>query len=158
MSGSQEDKQASPSQDGKSQEQGQRQSESAQDPEQPRHRIKIIAEPGDDDERDEPSSPTYGGNYASTSRQPQPPKPDPKVDPLLRRQEVVRGSHPGDRYVRYGRNVGAFRRQGGVLEAQIITEMPRGRWGRGFYRVKRVLIGRPISTEQSIHERLTNVK
>src|SRR6185503_2675138 len=30
--------------------------------------------------------------------------------------------------------------------------------GRGFNQVKRALIGSPISTEQSIHERLTKVK
>jgi amino acid transporter len=71
---------------------------------------------------------------------------------------MLKGTHPGDRYVRYGRNVGAFRRQGGMLSAQIITEEPRSGWGRFIFRAKRVLIGRPISTEQSIHERLTNVK
>jgi amino acid transporter len=71
---------------------------------------------------------------------------------------VVKGSHPGDTYVRYGRNVGAFRRQGGMLSASLETAEPRGGWGRIFYRTKRVLIGRPISSEQSIHERLTNVK
>src|SRR5205085_9219914 len=38
------------------------------------------------------------------------------------------------------------------------TGLPRSRWGRLSNRVTRVLIGLPISTEQSIHERLTNVK
>jgi amino acid transporter len=77
----------------------------------------------------------------------------------LRHQEVVKGSHPGDKYVRYGRNVGAFRRKGGgILAASLETEKARGRWGRIFGAIKRVLIGSPISTEHSIHERLTNVK
>src|SRR5262245_7389619 len=31
-----------------------------------------------------------------------------RVIPDLRHQEVVKGSHPGDRYVRYDRNVGQF--------------------------------------------------
>jgi amino acid transporter len=121
----------------------------------PHHRVKIVAEPGDEDERELQSTPTYGGGYAS--KRPAP-KSDQKVDPMLRQQEVVKGSHPGDKYVRYGRNVGAFRRQGGILSAQLVTEEPRGGWGRILYRIKRVLIGRPISTEQSIHERLTKVK
>lgn len=82
-----------------------------------------------------------------------------KVNPDLRQQEVVKGSHPGDRYVRYDRNVGAFRRTGsGLLTASIETETPRGRFGKFFGRIKRTLIGLPISSEQAMHERLTNVK
>lgn len=82
-----------------------------------------------------------------------------KVNPDLRQQEVMRGSHPGDRYVRYDRNVGAFKRMGsGLLSASLETEEPRGRVGRIFGRIKRTLIGLPISSEQAMHERLTNVK
>jgi amino acid transporter len=82
-----------------------------------------------------------------------------RVIPDLRHQEVVKGSHPGDRYVRYDRNVGPFKRRGGgILSASLATEQPRGRWGRLFARVKRVLIGTPISSEHAMHERLTNVK
>ena len=82
-----------------------------------------------------------------------------RVKPDLRQQELVKGSHPGDKYVRYGRNVGAFRRKGGgVLAASLETEKARGRWGKVFGGIKRVLIGTPISSEHSIHERLTNVK
>ena len=56
-------------------------------------------------------------------------------------------------------DVGAFRRKGGgVLAASLETDQPRGRLGRQWYRIKRALIGKPLSTEQSIHERLTNVK
>src|SRR2546423_4147660 len=81
------------------------------------------------------------------------------IKPDLRQEEHIKGSHPGDRYVRFGRNVGAFRRKsGGVLAASLETDRPRNRFGRVFNRVKRVLIGVPLSTEQSIHERLTNVK
>src|SRR5436305_3912039 len=89
---------------------------------------------------------------------PPPPRPH-MVKPDLRKEEHIRGSHPGDRYVRVGRNVGPFRRKsGGVLAASLETDRPRNRFGRIFNRVKRVLIGLPLSTEQSIHERLTNVK
>jgi amino acid transporter len=45
-----------------------------------------------------------------------------------------------------------------VYAATMQTEAPRSRWGRIFGRIKRVLIGRPISSEHSIHERLTNIK
>ena len=49
-----------------------------------------------------------------------------RVKADLRTQEVVRGSHPGDRYVRYDRSVGPFRRKGGgVLAASIEAGMPR---------------------------------
>ena len=118
--------------------------------------MRVIAEPGEEDERE----PHPGVEHAPGPSAPPRPttKIEQKVDPLLRKQELVRGSHPGDRYVRYGRNLGAFRRQGGILAAQLETEEPRSGWGRIIYRMKRVLIGRPISTEQSIHERLTNVK
>lgn len=82
-----------------------------------------------------------------------------KVKPDLRSEEHVRGSHPGDRYIRYGRNVGPFRRKGGgVLSASLAADQPRSRIGKLFNRLKRVFIGLPISTEQSIHERLTNAK
>jgi amino acid transporter len=77
----------------------------------------------------------------------------------LRQQELVRGSRPGDTYVRYERHVGAFRRiSSGLLSASIETEAPRTRFGEFFAPIKRVLIGAPLSTEQSAHERLTKVK
>lgn len=82
-----------------------------------------------------------------------------KVNADLRQQEVVKGSHPGDRYVRYDRNVGPFRRRGGgILSASLDTLTPRGKFGKVFGRIKRALIGSPISTEHAMHERLTNVK
>jgi len=55
--------------------------------------------------------------------------------------------------------VGAFRRKGSnVLAASLATDLPRSGVGRVFNRIKRVLIGRPISTEHAGHERLTNLK
>src|SRR5690349_4110690 len=43
-----------------------------------------------------------------------------KMKPDLRSEEHVKGSHPGDRYIRYGRNVGPFKRKGGgVLAASL---------------------------------------
>ncbi len=79
--------------------------------------------------------------------------------PDLREYEVVQGRHPGDRHVRYTRSVGPFRqRRRGLLAASLETDQPRTRWGRRLQRVRRVLIGEPISTEHSIHERLTKLK
>ncbi|HUP28096.1 MAG TPA: APC family permease [Chloroflexia bacterium] len=77
----------------------------------------------------------------------------------LRSEEVVKGSHPGDTFIRYPRKSGPFRRlRQNVLSASLESDVPRSRFGRVFNRVKRVLIGAPISSEHSIHERLTNVK
>ncbi len=82
-----------------------------------------------------------------------------KVKSDLRSEEVHKGTHPGDTFIRYSRRSGPFRRLGrNVLAASLEAEAPRTPWGRLFGSVKRVLIGRPLSTEQSMHERLTNVK
>jgi amino acid transporter len=98
--------------------------------------------------------------------EPSPPRSNPPLQPGttkiksdLRQEEVHKGSHPGDTFIRYRRQSGPFRRLGrNVLAASIETEAPRTAWGRLFGSFKRVVIGRPLSTEQSMHERLTNVK
>src|SRR5437588_12699480 len=66
---------------------------------EPRHRrVKVMAEPGDTATRptgdERPAQPQIPSSVRPT------PKLDPKIDPLLRQQEVVKGSHPGDKYVR----------------------------------------------------------
>jgi amino acid transporter len=79
----------------------------------------------------------------------------------LSSEEIVKGSHPGDTFIQRRRKAGAFERKSftsNVYAASLETEAPRSAWGRIFARVKRVLIGRPISSEHSIHERLTNLK
>lgn len=77
----------------------------------------------------------------------------------LRQGAVVKGRNPGDRYVRYERNVGPFHlKGGGVLSASLATETPRSGIGRITTAARRVLIGAPISNELAIHERLTKVK
>jgi amino acid transporter len=82
-----------------------------------------------------------------------------RIMPDLRSEEVVKGSHPGDQFIRYKRQTGPFRRHGrNVLTASIETEVPRTAWGRGFNVLKRIFIGKPISTEHAGHERLTNLK
>ena len=96
-----------------------------------------------------------------------PSRPDPprtarqierKMTPDLRSEEVVQGSHPGDQFIRYSRQGPFRRRRRNVLTASIETEAPRTSWGRFFNVVKRVMIGKPISSEHAGHERLTNLK
>lgn len=82
-----------------------------------------------------------------------------RVSPLLQKQEVVKGRQPGDRFIRYARNTGPFKRtRSNVLSASLEASAPRSGFGKLFDRVKRVVIGAPISSELSMHERLTNVK
>src|SRR5688572_23527353 len=53
-----------------------------------------------------------------------------KIRPDLREEEVVKGSLPGDRFIRQSRQAGVFRRKGGgVLSASLDTDRPRSRWG-----------------------------
>jgi len=82
-----------------------------------------------------------------------------RINADLRREERLKGSRPGDRYIRTGRTVGPFRRVGaGMLTASLEAEQPRGPLGRFIRAAHRVLVGEPISSEHSIHERLTKVK
>ncbi|MDQ3705312.1 MAG: APC family permease [Chloroflexota bacterium] len=76
----------------------------------------------------------------------------------LRQEERVKGSHPGDQIIKYSRTSGPFKRTRGMLVASLETEAPRTPLGRAFAGIKRVFIGKPLSTEAAIHERLTNVK
>ncbi len=125
-----------------------------------RHKRRIMAEAGEIDSADASLTESARANESAepASRHSQAADQQPFKTNIFR-QEVIKGSHPGDRYVRYGRNIGPFKRKsGGILAASLATEQPRSRFGRAFNRVKQVMIGRPLSTEQSIHERLTNVK
>jgi amino acid transporter len=130
--------------------------EEAEPPHHGGHRhVKLMPEPGNMST----NSPVAEGEREARPEQGPPPLKVHKVHPHLREEIIVKGSHPGDRYVRYGRNVGPFKRKsGGVLAASLAADQPRGRWGRAFGRIKRTLIGLPISSEHSIHERLTNAK
>lgn len=122
-----------------------------------RHRVKIMGAPSDGGSPGSASN-TSQTTDAETVTPARPLSVDQRPRADLRREEVVRSSHPGDRIIRYSRNVGPFRRVGGKLVASLETEAPRSGMGRTLGRVKRVLIGRPISSEQSIHERLTKIK
>lgn len=121
-------------------------------PSEPRPEVSVGRSPAPPSDRVQPTG-------ADVTPPLPPPAPVHKVNRDLRREEQVKGSHPGDRYIRYGRNIGPFRRKGGgILAASLAAEQPRSRYGRAFNSLKRVLIGRPISSEHSIHERLTKIK
>ncbi len=78
----------------------------------------------------------------------------------LERRELRTGQKPGERYVRIVRpHAREFRRapEGHIVATERVLE-PKGRLGRLWTRVKRLIIGPPLSTAQSIHERIPKVK
>lgn len=78
--------------------------------------------------------------------------------PDLEWQEVVQGSKPGDRYVRIGTHHDFKRIRPGYMIPHPDADEPQSVAGRALRRVKRVLIGRPISNALESHERLTKLK
>ncbi len=77
----------------------------------------------------------------------------------LERREMVRGTRPGTRYIRRQLGTEQFTRESeGMLRARPRATEPRGRWGRFVRGFKRVLIGRPLRTEDLPHERLNKFR
>ncbi|MGC4191723.1 MAG: APC family permease [Thermomicrobiales bacterium] len=89
-----------------------------------------------------------------------PRKPSPKISPDLSGKLQVQGSHPGDRYVKVIRQSrDDFQRVApGYLVAGEETTAGRSEFSRRFNKVKRVLIGAPLTTASAAHERLTKLK
>ncbi|HEV2529651.1 MAG TPA: amino acid permease [Thermomicrobiales bacterium] len=90
-----------------------------------------------------------------------PPRPvDAPIHPNLSGRQALQGQHPGDRYVRIVRprtDDFAFAGPGRLIaKQQSLAE--RGPVGRTAGRVKRLLIGSPLSTEMASHERLSKPK
>ena len=75
-------------------------------------------------------------------------------------KQGMQGRLPGDRYVRVHRvQTADFERTGpGHLVATEEALEARGSEGRAFGKVKRAVIGAPLSTAQAAHERLTKTK
>ncbi len=71
--------------------------------------------------------------------------------------KIVRGTRPGDRYVRIMRTTQADVERIAPKYVQLSEESMAARSGR-WKQFKRTLIGRPIATAQSSHERLTKFK
>ena len=86
--------------------------------------------------------------------------PEPRAQPDLVGKQRVQGQHPGDRYVRVVRQQSEdFERAGpGHLVATQESMEARGTVGRAFGRIKRTVIGAPLTTASAAHERLTKVK
>jgi amino acid transporter len=79
-------------------------------------------------------------------------------DPELAARQVQHGRRPGDQMVRIVRS-SAFRRRGrDVLLATESAHAPTSGVPRLVDRVKRVLFGAPLASEEAHHERLTKVK
>jgi len=73
--------------------------------------------------------------------------------------ELRRGSHPGDVYVRKSQPNRVFRRVGpGRFIATPESDLPESIIETGYRAVKRILIGRPLETAEEINQRLTKVK
>ncbi len=85
---------------------------------------------------------------------------EPRAQPDLVGKQRVQGQHPGDRYVRVIRQQSEdFERAGpGHLVATPESMEARGTFGRAFGRVKRTVIGAPLTTASAAHERLTKIK
>jgi amino acid transporter len=83
-----------------------------------------------------------------------------QTDLDLEARQMQRGTHPGDRRVQVRRPAedGFKRTSAGHLEALPRTMEPTSGMGRVFNKLKRVLIGSPLSTAAAAHERLSKVK
>ncbi|MDQ3541856.1 MAG: APC family permease [Chloroflexota bacterium] len=84
-----------------------------------------------------------------------------EIRPDLEGKQTLQGSHVGDRYVRVirqGREEELKRIGPDYLVAGEDANASRSGVGRTLGRIKRVLIGQPLTTASAIHERLTKVK
>ncbi len=103
----------------------------------------------------EPTAPAESARQESAFR-----KPESRLQGDFSGKQQVRGTHLGDRYVRVIRQkTEDFERTGpGHLIATEDASEARGSFGRRLQRVKRVLIGAPMTTAAAEHERLSNPK
>lgn len=70
----------------------------------------------------------------------------------------MRGTRPGDRYVRVVRREDMPAQKLGERRYQARVRPPRSPVGRSLAAVRRVMIGRPLTTEQGVHQRLSKTK
>src|SRR5215472_2467141 len=94
------------------------------------------------------------------AQQPADSQPPNKTIVSINREELVEGSRPGNKYVRvFYSPVKEFRRLGpGRFEATEQAGLPHSPLQRKLARAKRFLIGAPISSEHSMHQRLNKVR
>jgi amino acid transporter len=74
--------------------------------------------------------------------------------------QPLRGRKPGDRRIRIERPQAAYFRHTspGILTARAKAAEPTTRLGRGMARIRGVLVGRPLASEQELEERLPKKK
>ena len=115
---------------------------------------------GGSDEADFPDDGDHPGPQKRSHRVRAPRREKPRTQSDLVGKQGMQGHLPGDRYVRVCRvQTGDFERTApGHLIATEEALEARGPAGRAFGKVKRTLIGAPISTAQAAHERLTKLK
>jgi amino acid transporter len=97
--------------------------------------------------------------FPAVTRAPEPSRGG-RVDPHLEVRERRTGRRPGDAYVRIVRPFEEHFQRGdeGELVATERTVLQRPGWTRSLRALRTRLIGRPISSEQEEHERLTKTK
>src|SRR5579864_1658292 len=78
--------------------------------------------------------------------------------PDLEWRQTVRGSKPGDRFVRIATHRGFTRVGKNYLVPRPGTGEPSSGLGRVVHRFKRVLLGNPIPTASEVHERLNKIR
>ena len=99
----------------------------------------------------EPASPSPA--EAATSIAPQ---PGPRTGHSgLRQVQIVQGEHPGDRYARIRRWRDFERVKAGHLRLGSGVGTPKSPVGRAYTQLKRVLVGRPLATDEESHERVS---
>src|SRR4051812_8088765 len=96
----------------------------------------------------------------SVDRDADSPLPPPRKTSTLHGPEHSRGLQPGTHYVRVSRlhNDKLRRVRKGHVRATDRAFEPEAGVGRLWHRIKRTLIGRPLSTAEAAHERLPKVK
>src|ERR1051326_5161574 len=78
--------------------------------------------------------------------------------PDLEWRQTVRGSKPGDRFVRIATHRGFTRIGKNYLVPRPGTGEPGTRFGKVLARIKRLLLGNPIPTANEAHERLNKIR
>ncbi|MBV8718395.1 MAG: APC family permease [Chloroflexi bacterium] len=78
--------------------------------------------------------------------------------PDLEFRETIRGTKPGDRFVRIATHKGFTRVRRGYLVPRPGTGEPTTGWGRALQRFKHAILGSPIPTAREAHERLNKIR
>jgi amino acid transporter len=108
---------------------------------------------------DAPAPPSPAGRApgpgAASPAAPAAPPPRSDVDrPELDRTELLRGTRPGDHYLRLTSHPDFRRARTGYLVAHEGSFEPKSRFGRIQARLRRLLIGRPLASAREAHERV----